>query len=275
MPGPSDGPIYLSATSAARAANCEMQYVLEKVRRPEVGGEVAKSAALLLGSLVHLLLAAWYQGRDWKEAWLQALEDDPWWEPGFGWDVIYDRAAAIMEDWVAKHGEKPDVTMLAVELPFDIEVPGVAGVRVRGFLDGVVAEAVDDNRTHDKLSVLEFKTMGRWGRERLVPHDPQLLLYLWAARQMFPVTAARFDAVSTYKYKDPSPEKRFKRLVLEHDQRKEDRMLADLQKVARRVKQLHKNPDLAIRNVGMDTCHKFGGCDHMARCLEPWTLEEA
>lgn len=260
--------IYLSATSIGKLTGCENKFVLSKTTRS--AEESVKSVPLLLGTLMHRLLGAWYAGRSWRDELHAALDEDPHWEEGFEEDEYYLRARDIMIDWETMHGASSPWPVLALELPFDLPVPGVSGVRVRGFLDGVIAQPIDDNRTHDIIKVLEFKTMGRWGREDQVPDDPQLHLYMWASRQMFPVQGAVFEAISTYKYKEPSPAKRFKRIDLPYDERKVDMAVNNLVLVARRAKQLLAKPELAIRNVGGEC----SWCDYKRECLRPWEVEE-
>lgn len=268
--GGTDAPglLHLSASGIGRLTSCEERWYLHQTT-PASERNFMKGVPLLLGTLMHSLLGAWYQGRSWQDEWALCLSQEIGWEEGFEAPEHFYRAEAIMQDWVTLHGDKSPWPMLAVELPFELPVPGVPGVDVRGFIDGMVAIPVDDNRMHDRLMLLEFKTMGRWGRERQVPWDPQLHLYLWAARQMFPVQGVIFEAVSTYKYKDPSPEKRFKRIELLYDQRLVDRAVDDLQRASRRGLEILSEPTKAVRSVG-DACT---WCDFRRRCHTPWELE--
>jgi hypothetical protein len=208
---------------------------------------------------------------------------------GWGVPTIFLRAKKIMEAWEEVHGVSPEqdealealdardlretlpglagAELVALELPFDLPIPGVKDARVRGFMDGLVSiPAPNGVRVHATTKILEFKTMGRWGKEDRVWFDPQLLLYLWAARQLFGVESAVFEAISTYDYKDGPATKRFKRIELPYDQRAIDRLVDDLQRQAKRARQILKNPGLAIRNVG-EACTY---CDHQQACLRPW-----
>lgn len=281
----------LSVSQIQRFTTCENRWLLHQTLPPEQK-QFAKSEALELGTLMHTLLAAWRSGRSWREAWLAALVEEVGPDHAYeiqrgeiqekktGWVAprIYQRALPIMQDWERVHGrigaEDPDpdlagMTFVATELPFDLPVPGVQGVRIRGFIDGMISQPVDDVRAHDRLLIVEDKTMSRWGREDQVPFDLQLNVYLWAARQLNGrVDGAVFEAISTYAYKNGTPEIRFKRLFLDYDERLVSRTMQDVARVARRMKAVMKNPNLVVRNVG-DACTY---CDYRRQCLTPWEV---
>lgn len=274
--GPVADTLYLSASQIGRLTTCENQWVLGKIAPEKSTEGPVKSVPLLLGTLMHRLLGAWDTGRPWRDEWNEALQDDPFWEEGFEPDEYYQRAWDIMLDWETKNGPRPAVLALALELPFDLPVPGVPGVRIRGFMDGlravpnVLADGTEDpNRTHDHLRIIEYKTMGRWGRERWVPYDPQLWTYLWALDHLVPVAGVDFEAVSTYAYKEPTPEKRFKRIELEWDDDQIARIVGDLQTAGRRALELLEDPSRANKNIG-DNCN---WCAFQDACLRPETVE--
>lgn len=285
--------LYLSASQISKFTDCETKWVLGKTTQtpPSAGSDATD-----LGTLLHTLQGAWWSGRSWRAEWILAVaeyvgvgvEDVAYRldEAGEivatdkGWTApkVFDRALPIMAAWEEVHGTHPSkdpdpewagTNLVALELPFDLPIPGVPGARVRGFIDGLVSRPVDKVRTHDELRILEFKSMGRWGREKQVPFDPQLMLYLWAGKQLLPnLTGAVFEAISTYAYKGDDPAQRFKRLTLDYDQRAIDLTMKNVAKVARRAKTLLKNPGLAIRSVGGACTY----CDHRRSCLTPWEL---
>lgn len=299
--GTGDGPsaLYLSVSQIDKFTTCEQRWVLAK-SGPKV--KVARSDALELGTLIHTCKAAWWGGKPWREAWLAAAmeelgsEEIDWKlsrgklvQTDKGWTVpkVFLRALPIMEAWERVHGKSPDkdpnpngidprtreevelagLTLVATELPFDLPVPGVPDVRIRGYLDSVASRPVDKIRVHDELWIIEEKTMGKWGRENQVAWDPQLHVYGWAARQLLGAKGAVFEAISTYNYKydeDPAErdKDRFKRLPLVFDDRMIDQTMKNVAKVARRAKQLYKNPGLAISNAG-DACTY---CDFRGVC---------
>lgn len=280
----------LSASQIEKFTTCEQRWLYTKTVPPEER-MFASTEALDLGNLMHRLMGAWWSGRNWKAEWLTALVEDLGEDVGYrlsasgnllerkgGWEAprYFLRAAPIMEAWTQVHGRSPakdpdpewsSTSLVALEVPFDIPVPGT-DARVRGFIDGVVSTPVDKVRVHDQVRLLEFKTMGRWGREDRVPFDPQLNLYLYAAKQMFDVQGAVFEAISTYDYKQGGPERRFKRIELPYDQRLVDRTLDNIRRIAVRAAAVLEDPDLAVRNVG-DSCHF---CDFKQRCLTPWSV---
>ena len=260
--------LLLSASQVDRLASCEMRWLLDKTMPP--GPESAKSEALLLGTLMHRLMGAWWQGRPWQQEWDTALAEEDGWEPGYEAPTVFNRAVKIMAAWVEVHGLTPPYPLVALELPFDLPVPGLKDVRIRAFIDGLVTVPADgtrpDDRRKDTLRLLEFKTMGRWGRETMVPWDPQLHLYLWAARQLFNADGAIFEAISTYDYKTGGAERRFKRIDLPYDERAVARTLDDVRTAAKRARLLLKTPALAVRNITKDC----SWCPHFKQCLTPW-----
>jgi hypothetical protein len=291
-----DDTLNLSVSQVTKFTGCENRWVLDATTPYE--GQ-AGSDATDLGNLLHTLQGAWWSGASWRLAWIEALqdyigEDDVAYrirgaeieETGKGWKApkAFLRALPIMRDWDEIHGVKPrkdpdpewaKTSLVALELPFDLPIPGVPGARLRGFIDGVVSTPVDTKRTHDRIRLLEFKSMGRWGREKMVPFDPQLHLYLWAAKHLFPnLSGAVFEAISTYNYKTPDTksgarevaEKRFKRIPLDYNQEAVDLAVRNMVKVAKRSKFLLRRPGLAIRNVGSNCTY----CNHQTECLHPW-----
>lgn len=259
-------PLFLSITQIAKLTGCEQRWVFLKTLGDP---DSAKGEALLKGSLLHELCQGWAKGRDWREVWREELEKTEW-EEGFVEPTYFLEAWSIMVDWETFYGPRPEYTVVGVELPFDVAVPDVPGVRIRGFLDELRSHENGPKRTDAILRVGEYKSMGRWGREKMVPYDPQLWTYIWIARQLNPaVTGATFDAISTYPYKDPQPEKRFKKIELEYDERRIDQTVMYLQRAARRALELREQPELAIRNISQDGCR---WCDHFRACHEPWEL---
>ena len=286
--------LHLSASQISLFTECEQKWVYRKTT-PQDEQRFAGSDATDLGTLLHTLMGAWWSQSPWREAWLTAVAeylhetpediahkvsrgkvihlDKGWSAPKFAL-----RALPIMEAWEKVHGKSPAkdpdrawaaTSLVALELPFDLPIPGVAGARVRGFIDGVVSTPVDGVRVNDEVRLLEFKSMGRWGRENMVPFDPQLHLYLWAAKQLMPnLAGAVFEAISTYDYKDGPDSRRFKRLELPYIDEAIEISIANVAKVAERGLYLLENPTLAIRSVGSACTY----CNHRRECLTPWEL---
>lgn len=300
-------PILYSASQFVKLTGCEEQWV--RMKGAEGPSLAATTAPMYKGTLLHTLMGAWWSGRDWRIAWIIALAEHlgvPHEEVGYeqhtlrgpikerkGWEApkFFLEVIPIMEAWEDLHGTHPDLDtapgavdgvdqrvpaeglpgakLVALELPFDLAIPGGRGDRVRGFLDGVVR--FDDESgipTRARHKLLEFKSMGRWGKDARVAWEIQLWLYLWAANQLFGVEAAVFEAISTYDYKGGDPARRFKRIEVRYDQRSVDRMLEDLRRMANRGRALLRNPGLAIRNTG-EMCTY---CDFHRECLRPWDL---
>lgn len=261
-------PLYLSVSQIAKLTECEQRWVFNKtIGEP---ADQAKSVPLELGTLLHELCQGWAVGLAWRDVWRRELE--AWgWQEGFEEPEHFLRAWDIMLDWETLYGERPDYTVVGRELPFNVAIPGFEGlVHIRGFLDELRAHKNGPKRTDDVIRVGEYKSMGRWGREKMVPYDPQLWTYLWIARSIHAgVTGATFDAISTYAYKEPSPDKRFKKIELEYDERRIEQTVLYLQRAATRALELQAEPDRAIRNISQDGCRY---CDHFVRCMTPWEL---
>lgn len=259
-------PLYLSISQISKLTGCEQRWVFTKTLGDP---DVAQGEALLLGSLLHELCQGWAQGLQWRDVWREELEATEW-EEGFEEPRYFLRAWSIMLDWETFYGPKPSYTVVGRELPFDVPVPGVEGVRIRGYLDELRSVQTGPRRTDSEIRVGEYKSMGRWGREKMVPFDPQLWTYVWIAKQIHAgVTGATFDAISTYPYKTPEPEKRFKKIELEYDERMIEQNLMYLQRAGRRALELRDQPGLAIRNIQQDGCR---WCDFHKACLTPWEL---
>lgn len=293
--------LYLSASQIEKFTSCEQKWVFGKTTDspPSAGSDATD-----LGTLLHTLKGAWWSGRSWRAEWILAvaeymgvgIEEVAYTinkageieELDKGWTApkVFHRAPPIMAAWEEVHGTHPSkdpnphgtaldgttvdltgATLVALELPFDLPIPGVPDARVRGFIDGLISTQVDKVRVHDQLWIIEEKSMGKWGRENQVPWDPQLNLYLWAAKQLLPnLQGAVFEAISTYAYKEGPPSRRFKRIPLAYDPRIVDQTMKNVAKVARRGKTLLKNPGLAIRSIGGACTY----CDHRMACLTPW-----
>lgn len=271
-PGIDAGPLVLSAGQLNTFGTCEMQWLLNR-SRPERDDEPgSRPDYFKLGDAVHAGIQAWGLGTDIAAALALVFEEA---EPGFDLDeweapAWFKTAQTIMDAWVAEHGPKSPVPWVAVELPFDVEIPGTRGVRIRGWIDGLKRlPGPDRNPNHDTFRVVEIKTMGRWGRERRVPFANDTWLYLWAVRLLVPrLTGLDFEAISTYPSKAADYE-RLRPTSVEWDERHAERMLNDLRRTAKRATAIVKNPALAVRSVG-EACDR---CPHQVPCLRPWELE--
>lgn len=265
-----DGPLKLSASQVAKISECEMRWLLGK-QSPRV--DEPRPTYFMLGDLVHSGLQAWGTGKLVEPALYDKLRElDPHWDEEWEPPAWFAKGLGIMRQWELLNGP-PQNVLMGVEVPFDVEIPGTKGVRVRGFFDGIrVVPSEDGIRTHDSYRVEEYKTMARWGRETYVPWAIDTWLYIWAARQQFPnVTGLNFQAVSTYDYKPTGkPEadaaKRFKSIQVDYDQNHVDRMLDDLRRIARRAQEILRSPKRAIRNIG-ERCAR---CEFRQQCLTPW-----
>ena len=268
------GPLKLSASQLYRFSVCEMAWLLDRQRVPTGNHEAARPDYFLIGDAVHAGIQAWGVGRPWRDAVLAVLiEAEPWWSPEYEEPAWAQKALRIVASWVHVHGERPPVWWVATELPFDVEIPGAGGARVRGFLDGLTSQPHEDGiPSHGEYRITEIKTMGRAGRAKRVPYANDTWLYLWAARCSIPaVTGLDFEAISTYDYKptgdaDADAARPFSTVRVEWDERAAERMLTDLRRTAKRAAAITKNPHLAVRSVG-DEC---GRCPHQIPCLRPW-----
>lgn len=221
--------------------------------------EGPRSDALILGSVYHKLVQAWRQGGDVEAAYQEALvEDDVLLE--FEEPEPYLRARSLAAGYAAEYHDDGYVTV-ETELPFDLALdPANPGVRVRGYLDGLLKKGAG-------YWVHELKTMGRWNRMDSIAFEPQPQTYLWAARQLgYDVAGVVWDGASTYRYKGGVGAHCFRRTLLLADQGLLDWTLANYRRAAARVAAIVKDPELAVRSVG-EACTKWGRpCPAMALC---------
>lgn len=265
------GPFHLSASSIDRFGQCEQRWLYNR----DIGeSELAKSDPLELGTLMHRLLQAWWAGQSWRAEWSAALDEVAGWDLSFEPPEIFKRAEWLMERYDAHYGLSPEgVVSYRSEVEFDVPLDGNK-LRVRGYIDGLV-------QFEDGVWVDEYKTMGRWGRENRAHYDPQLGLYLYAAKEMgYDPQGARFHAVSTYRYKgkkhvaedgteswDEAPtSKQFKRIEVPYNQGFVDECVENARRVAARAKDLVVSPELAVKTVS-DHCQ---WCPYYRPCLRSW-----
>lgn len=263
-----NGLLYLSAGQVRRFTECENRWLLDKLQDPGLKVPTGQSEAMALGSLIHRLHQAWAARVDWEQEWLRASDE----EAGSGFEApkYFHRAHRIIEKWVEVHGTEPEHPLIAAELPFDLPVPGIQDVWVRGYIDEVVAKKVGKDPRNDDLRAVELKTMGKWGRERQVQWAGDTWLYLWAIRQIMKVSGLTFEAISTFDYKDSdeNPARHFRRIEVEWNPEAAELHLDNIRRVANRARQLLHYPNRAVKSVG-DQC---SWCTHRAACLEPWSV---
>jgi len=286
------GLIYLSHSSIQRLAGCEERYV-RHLAQPESERELeAKPDYLKLGTLWGRLKAAYRGGRSWQAEWCKALNEVL---PGAGYDVVggelvevpgweapdyFLKARRMMEAFVLVYGSEPEWISVGAEIPFDLPIPGIRGARVHGYIDNLERRGSPQGRDGE-LILVEEKTMRKWGPERRVWWDPQLLLYEWAAKQLLDVQGVLFDAASTFDYKPSKDaehedeasrlkdaERRFKRIKVPYNEVMIERNLDNVRRAAARAKALVKNPGLAVKNISFQ-CDR---CPFKGDCLNPLGL---
>ncbi|HEY7859538.1 MAG TPA: ATP-dependent DNA helicase [Candidatus Nanopelagicales bacterium] len=170
---PVDTALKLSGSQVSAVRTCPLRWFLDH----EIRATVTRSTALGFGSLVHALADA--VARDVLPADLATLDaalDSVWGELGFeaAWQSTAERAEAsrALARFLIWHQGRPDRTLVASELRFDVTVPGGEhGVRLTGSFDRVELDA--DGAVH----VADLKTQkSPPSKAELVQH-PQLGVY--------------------------------------------------------------------------------------------------
>ena len=229
--------LWLSASGFGRFSRCEVQW-LRHHTEPSVE---EPTAPMVLGTLVHRLLGAWWTGTGNQfavadeynaaiEDWIQSLPEDARAQvdrhmlPSY-----FERATTIVDRYANMYmGDRKRFGRTQLEIPFELpfRLPFCSGKRVgiRGYIDA----AHTKGRGKGKVWLREFKTMASWQRMRRVAFDPQPFLYMYAWTQMTGKAPEGiiFDGISTYEYKTKQPvEKSFQQVVLPYDKDQIDNVM--------------------------------------------------
>jgi len=232
-------------------ARCEKAWAyryLYRVKLPD------RSVALQRGSFVHDVVAAWWDNPDttmteqvvsWRQVNGATPEDAEW---------VVDR----YEQRYMQARTEGGLRIIGHELRFTVPLPGTQ-VTVLAYLDGLVLDA------NGLMWVLERKTMRDWRRLNAIAVDPQVSLYVWAARSTgLPVAGVLYDAIRTYRWKGDRPvDESFQSLWLARTQEQLDETVADMVAGVQR-KALLASGMRPTRNLGM-ACDM---CDYRERCWE-------
>lgn len=239
-----------------RLTACERKWHLTR----ELGEpDGPKSSALQLGTLMHALIQEHMLRRPWRDEWAKRLADEPGWDETWEPPALFNTAEWLMQRYEKVYAKDP-LTTITVEVPFDLPLPGMPEVRVRGYIDGLAYGP-------DGLVLAEIKTMGKWAKADRAVWEPQVPTYLWAAHQMgLEVKGAVFRAVYTYRYRGkeerPAADS-FRDVWVPYDQAQIDAVLDDYRRAARRGQHLIDHPEDAVRNVG-EGCNY---CPHKRGCV--------
>ena len=174
-----DTALKLSGSQLSAVRTCPLRWFLDH----EVRATVTRSTALGFGSLVHAIADA--VARDLLPADLATLDaalDSVWGELGFeaAWQSTAERAEAsrALARFLLWHQGRPDRTLLASELGFDVTVPGGEhGVRLTGSFDRVELDA--DGAVH----VADLKTQKTPPSKTDLVQHPQLGVYQLAVAE--------------------------------------------------------------------------------------------
>lgn len=252
--------LHLSASGYARLVKCETRWLRQ--HREEDVSPRASEGPMFLGTLTHLLVQAFWEGKAWSDVLAAELSNVVGWEPGYQEPEAFTRAAWIMSRYAEHYGPMlPEWEHVATEVPFDLPFNAVKGASVKGFIDLILR-----NRKTGALWVREIKTMGKWDRCNLVPFDPQLWLYLHGARKTgYPVIGAQFDAIYTYQYRGkvarPASDS-FRQIDIADDGPQLRRILAEYEVAASRARLLVDGvlrPTKALSDA-CTYCQFYEGC---------------
>lgn len=248
------GPLLLSVSGLGRLTHCERKFLANR----DVEDDGSRGFAAMLGTLIHQLAQEHLFRRDWVREWERQLMAEPFWTPEYEPPALFAKAHWLMERYETVYAQDP-LTGISAEVPFDLPLPGMEDVRIRGYIDGLASGP-------SGLVLLELKSMGRWGKAERAGWEPQCHTYLWAARQLgLPVTGCIFRAIYTgHKHDAEKPvaaHKSFRDVWVPYDQHQIDLVLDDYRRAARRANHIIAHPEDAVRNVGEGCTYcpfKFG-----------------
>lgn len=260
-----DNTLWLSATGFGRFSRCEVRWLRHHTDGRQ---DEPPTAPMLLGTLVHRLVGAWWKAGDWGPELAAALAEWGASLPGragldaddFEPPAYFRQATTIAQNYAAVYaGEREEWTDTWLEQAF--EVPFYKGVGLRGYID-----AVHVNRDGETW-LREIKTMKSWQRMKQVPFDPQLHLYMRAWQQLTGSTPAGiiFDAISTYEYKTKRcAQDSFRQVVVPYDAPQVSNVMGAYVAMAHRVEGLlaGAQPVKALS----DNCT---WCPHYVGCAVP------
>lgn len=138
------------------------------------------------GSCGHAILEASFTGKDLKSAaekWSNDLIDSSNWfdEEIEEIKVIAEEALRTVEHYLLYHPEDRSWVIMDVEKEYNVSIEGMAGIRIKGYLDVVIREEEQSKN----LWVVEHKFPKSLKEEENLDLVQQLKMYDWAARKIY------------------------------------------------------------------------------------------
>lgn len=179
-----------SHSEISTLAACEWKWQ----ERYMFGAPSDTSPAMYLGTVMHHLVAEWWEQGKWGTFFTEMVEaeggdmnEEPW------------LTAAYLMWRYTEHYEHLRDSVRAVDHEVDVTVKLPRFGSYRAILDALWETPLG-------LWVVERKTYGRNTRLDTVLVDPQLTMNVWAAREAgYPVVGVVFDGIYTYRYKGVRP----------------------------------------------------------------------
>lgn len=270
-----------SFSELSTLARCEKQWEFKYLLREKRDA----SNAMFLGTLLHRMAGAWWEGEQWRvELWNAACEfmgvdlkdttaTCPLTDEGYR-ELLqaepWVTAKWVMERYEEHYASAQDrLKVVGAELYAEALMPGTKTL-IGGYFDQLVMDEDGD------FWLVERKSMKDWKRLDLVTVDPQLTLYAWLLREIgVPIKGIFFDAIRTYRWKrdfHPTTDS-FQWLPLVREDVQIDAALEDAKAGIQRRAMLRAGLP-PMRNVTKDC----GWCDFQPECFEqmsfgPQTVE--
>jgi len=156
---------------------------------------IVKPSALTLGKLIHEAFEKFYKGATDTEC-IQYISDE--FDKAIGSAEMFDQEDLVIAKYTAlgmwtyyPHKDLTEFEEIKSEYEFNVKVPGLRGVRYRGFIDGL-------NKKDGYWFIRECKTTGLSQRqfEGRASTSGQGTGYVWAAKQdKYDVKGIMFDAI--------------------------------------------------------------------------------
>lgn len=188
-----------SYSELSTLAHCEMQWHLRY--REKIRGE--QTPAQVLGTLMHTLTSAFWEGAPWRQMLAMIIADTNGGDPELVRPELVTEEPYALAYWLMERYERHyrdlEVEVCASELDLRAKIPGTKQVH-QAIIDQIWS------MPDGTMWMVERKTYKRRDMLNLIPVLPQLTLNLWVARENgYPVTGIVFDGIYTQRWKLEKP----------------------------------------------------------------------
>lgn len=222
-------------------SQCEaMWFYAWEAQQPDPSG-----AAAYLGSIMHALCRAFWEGREWRIEFTEMYGTQFFDAVPITMPEPWITAEWLMTRYEAHYNENARTAVkVQHEVALSAKLPN--GTKVTSHLDGLY-------EIGGETWILERKTMGDWSRLDLLAVDPQLTLYYWLCQENgIDVAGIAFDAIRTYRWKrdEHPPADSFEWVWLDRTQAHVDAALKQAVSGVQRRAALRRPGAVPIRSLG-------------------------